>query len=153
MAKPLYGLAGNSGHIHISLVDNNGKNLFARDTMDRDAKWKDIQHLSDASRHFLAGVLEALPDIMPLFAPTINSYKGLVENHWTPVYLSWGLGDRMASVRLIAPPVCKPSATRLEVRIPLEQAVARFQRKESIARERSSMMFSWIIMLQPGSMN
>lgn len=55
---------------------------------------------------------------MPLLAPSINSYKRLVENYWAPVNVSWGLEDRLASVRLIAPPICKPSATRLEVRIP-----------------------------------
>ncbi|KAJ0332512.1 hypothetical protein COL922a_011416 [Colletotrichum nupharicola] len=74
--------------------------------------------LSDVGRYFLAGILVALPDIMPLLAPSINSYKRLVENYWAPVDVSWGLEDRLASVRLIAPPVCKPAATRFEVRIP-----------------------------------
>ncbi|KAJ0359204.1 hypothetical protein COL154_008476 [Colletotrichum chrysophilum] len=69
-------------------------------------------------KYFLAGILVALPDIMPLLAPSINSYKRLVENFWAPVDISWGLEDRLASVRLIAPPVCKPAATRFEVRIP-----------------------------------
>ena len=55
---------------------------------------------------------------MPLFAPTINSYKRLVENYWAPINISWGLEDRTASIRVIAPPVCKPGATRFEVRIP-----------------------------------
>lgn len=57
-------------------------------------------------------------DIMPLFAPTINSYKRLVENYWAPINISWGLEDRTASIRIIAPPVCKPGATRFEIRIP-----------------------------------
>lgn len=118
MAKPMQGMAGSSGHIHISLADQNGTNLFARDTADANAQWPDIEHLSDLGRHFLAGILEALPDIMPLFAPTINSYKRLVENYWAPVHISWGLEDRIASIRLITPPVCKPGATRFEVRIP-----------------------------------
>ncbi|GLA21982.1 hypothetical protein CBS63078_3778 [Aspergillus niger] len=118
MAKPMQGQPGSSGHIHVSLTDLEGKNLFARDTPDPNAPWSDAAGLSDLGRHFLAGVLEALPDIMPLFAPTINSYKRLVENFWAPVNISWGLEDRMASVRIITPPVCKPGATRFEVRIP-----------------------------------
>ncbi|CAG8049418.1 unnamed protein product [Penicillium nalgiovense] len=118
MAKPMQGMPGSSGHIHISLADNDGRNLFARDTPETNPQWSDIAHLSDTGRHFLAGLLEALPDIMPLFAPTVNSYKRLVENYWAPVHISWGLEDRIASVRLITPPVCKPGATRFEVRIP-----------------------------------
>ncbi|KAK4941515.1 hypothetical protein LTR10_018533 [Elasticomyces elasticus] len=118
MAKPVYGLAGNSGHIHISLVDREGKNAFARKTPDPDARWKDIAEVSDIGRYFLAGLLTAIPDLMPLFAPTINSYKRLVENYWAPTSLGWGLEDRNTSIRLIAPPVSKPGATRFEVRIP-----------------------------------
>lgn len=118
MAKPMHGLPGSSGHIHISLADSNGKNLFSRDSPEENPRWSDIAHLSDTGRHFLAGLLEALPDIMPLFAPTVNSYKRLVENYWAPVHISWGLEDRIASIRLITPPVCKPGATRFEVRIP-----------------------------------
>lgn len=117
MAKPIQGLPGNSGHIHISLCDESGTNLFARKATDENPPWHDIADLSDMGRHFLAGVLEALPDMMPFFAPTINSYKRLVENYWAPVDNSWGLEDRLSSVRLIAPPACKASATRLEVRI------------------------------------
>ncbi|KAJ6091438.1 hypothetical protein N7467_003407 [Penicillium canescens] len=118
MAKPMHGMPGSSGHIHISLADKEGKNLFARETPEGNPQWSDIAHLSDTGRHFLAGLLDALPDIMPLFAPTVNSYKRLVENYWAPVHISWGLEDRIASIRLITPPVCKPGATRFEVRIP-----------------------------------
>lgn len=118
MAKPIQGQPGSSGHIHISLCSLDGKNLFARDSPDPDAPWPDAAGLSDLGRHFLAGFLEALPDLMPLFAPTINSYKRLVENYWAPINISWGLEDRTASIRIIAPPVCKPAGTRFEVRIP-----------------------------------
>lgn len=118
MAKPIYDLPGNSGHIHISLTSYDGTNLFARSEPDPSAEWPDIANLSDIGRQFLAGILEALPDIMPMFAPTINSYKRLVENYWAPVHVSWGLEDRLSSIRLIAPPVSSPNATRFEVRIP-----------------------------------
>ncbi|KAK5988298.1 Type-1 glutamine synthetase 2 [Cladobotryum mycophilum] len=118
MAKPKHGLPGNSGHMHISVVDKDGKNLLARETVDENASWDDVKNLSDLGRHFLAGILLGLPDIMPLLAPNINSYKRLVENFWAPVTVSWGLEHRAASVRLIAPPLAKPSATRFEVRVP-----------------------------------
>jgi glutamine synthetase len=118
MAKPREGLPGNSGHMHVSLVDKSGKNLFYRGSEDKDAKWADMRYLSDDGRHFLAGVLEGLPDIMPIVAPTVNSYKRLVENFWAPVTVSWGLEHRAASVRLISPPSGSPKATRLEVRVP-----------------------------------
>ncbi|KAJ4386871.1 hypothetical protein N0V93_009769 [Gnomoniopsis smithogilvyi] len=118
MAKPKQGLPGNSGHMHVSLVDKAGKNLLFRDTPDTSAPWSDISHLSDTGRYFLAGLLEGLPDIMPMFAPTINSYKRLVENFWAPVTVSWGLEHRAASIRIIAPPTSKPGATRFEVRVP-----------------------------------
>ncbi|KAK3367348.1 putative glutamine synthetase [Lasiosphaeria ovina] len=118
MAKPRQGLPGNSGHMHLSIVDKDGKNLFFRDTPDPHARYSDIENLSDLGRHFLAGLLEGLPDIMPIVAPTVNSYKRLVENFWAPVTVSWGLEHRAASIRLIAPPTAKPGATRFEVRVP-----------------------------------
>ncbi|KAI0173691.1 putative glutamine synthetase [Hypoxylon sp. FL1284] len=118
MAKPKHGLPGNSGHTHVSVVDKDGKNLLFREQKDENAPYPDIAHLSDLGRHFLAGILDGLPDIMPMLAPTINSYKRLVENFWAPVTVSWGLEHRAASVRLIAPPTSKPGATRFEVRVP-----------------------------------
>ncbi|GME26373.1 hypothetical protein ASPZODRAFT_148100 [Neofusicoccum parvum] len=117
MAKPSEHLPGNSGHIHLSFSDGEGNNLFARDDLDQSASWPDIQGISDLGRYFLAGLLEALPDIMPLLAPTINSYKRLVPNYWAPTHVSWGLENRMASIRLVAPPVCSASNTRFEIRI------------------------------------
>jgi len=119
MAKPREGLPGNSGHMHISLVDAKTKqNLFARAEPDPSPPYPDLKHVSDVGRQFLAGLLEGLPDIMPIVAPTVNSYKRLVENFWAPVTVSWGLEHRAASIRLIAPPTASPKSTRFEVRVP-----------------------------------
>lgn len=118
MAKPREGLPGNSGHMHISIVSESGKNLFYRGEEDPNPPYPELANISDMGRHFLAGLLTGLPDIMPLFAPTINSYKRLVENFWAPVTVSWGLEHRAASIRLIAPPTSSPKATRFEVRVP-----------------------------------
>ncbi|KAJ9429782.1 glutamine synthetase [Fusarium oxysporum] len=104
MAKPIQGLPGNSGHTHVHPMPTHDG--------------PDMANLSDTGRHFLAGIISALPDIMPLLAPNVNSYKRLVENYWAPVSVSWGFEDRLASIRLVAPPSCKPSATRFEIRVP-----------------------------------
>lgn len=118
MAKPREGLPGNSGHMHISLKDNKtGRNLFAREKADPNPPFEGLEDVSDIGRQFLAGVLDGLADIMPLFAPTVNSYKRLVENFWAPVTVSWGLEHRAASIRLIAPPTSPPKGTRLEIRV------------------------------------
>lgn len=103
--------------MHISLVDDSGKNIFARTSEDKDAKWPDLRYLSDVGRSFLAGILAGLPDVMPIVAPTVNSYKRLVENFWAPVTVSWGLEHRGASIRVITPPSSSAKATRLEVRV------------------------------------
>ncbi|KAL5611391.1 hypothetical protein BROUX41_000994 [Berkeleyomyces rouxiae] len=117
MAKPIQGLPGNSGHIHVSVIDQkSGKNLFARSEPDPNPEYLDLEWVTDLGRHFLAGVLEGLPYVMPMLAPTINSYKRLVENFWAPVTVSWGLEHRGASIRMIAPPTSKPGATRFEIR-------------------------------------
>lgn len=118
MAKPREGLPGNSGHMHVSIVDKEGKNLFYRGEEDTNAPYSDIRYLSDLGRHFLAGLIDGLPDIMPILAPNVNSYKRLVENFWAPVTVSWGLEHRAASIRLISPPTSSPKATRFEVRVP-----------------------------------
>jgi glutamine synthetase len=118
MAKPREGLPGNSGHMHVSIVDKEGKNLFARESEDTNSPYPDIRFLSDLGRHFLAGLIDGLPDIMPILAPNVNSYKRLVENFWAPVTVSWGLEHRAASIRLISPPSSPAKATRFEVRVP-----------------------------------
>jgi glutamine synthetase len=119
MAKPRQGLPGNSGHIHISLVDEaTGENLFAREEPDPAARWPDEKHLTTLGRRFLAGILWGIPDVMPMLAPTVNSYKRLVENYWAPVTASWGFEHRSAAVRVICPPSAAPGATRIEARVP-----------------------------------
>ncbi|KAL6305310.1 hypothetical protein BKA93DRAFT_731222 [Sparassis latifolia] len=125
MAKPWGNLPGCSGHIHVSLRDQNGKSLFAVSESElqagrADAANDDTKFLSQEGEWFLAGVLDGLPDIMPMLVPTINGYKRLVggEAFWAPNAVTYGYDSRAASVRIISPPSVPPAASRLEVRVP-----------------------------------
>lgn len=55
---------------------------------------------------------------MPCLVPTVNGYKRLVESYWAPTTVSYAYESRLASVRVISPPMGDPKSTRLEVRVP-----------------------------------
>jgi len=125
MAKPWNGLPGCSGHIHVSLRNHEGKNIFA--VLDNELKSgrvnaanDDTKFISQEAEWFLAGVLDGIADVMPALVPTINGYKRLIggEAFWAPNAVTYGYDSRAASIRIISPPSCPPSATRLEIRIP-----------------------------------
>ncbi len=106
MAKWSQQYPGCSGHIHQSLSDGQ-KNLF------HDVK--DKHGMSAMFKSYLAGQLKVLPELMPMYAPTVNSYKRLVDGFWAPVKPTWGVDNRTASFRAIPG---SPKATRLETRCP-----------------------------------
>jgi glutamine synthetase len=107
MAKISEELPGCGGHIHQSLWDKEQKNnLFF------DAK-KEYQ-MSELMRSFLAGQLLCLPEILPMIAPTVNSYKRLVEGAWAPTTLTWGIDNRTVALRALP---AGEKACRLETRI------------------------------------
>ncbi|QRV99852.1 glutamine synthetase [Ceratobasidium sp. AG-Ba] len=125
MAKPWANLPGCSGHIHVSLRNRDGRNVFA--LSDAEAKTgregaanDDTKFMSQEGEWFLAGVLDGLQDVVPLLVPTINGYKRLVggESFWAPNAVTYGYDSRAASVRIISPPSVPPAATRLEIRVP-----------------------------------
>ncbi len=108
MAKWNENLPGCSGHIHQSLWDKQkAKNLFF------DAK--DANNMSDIFKQYLAGQLYCLPHILPMYAPTINSYKRLVEGAWAPTTITWGIDNRTTALRVLH---SSEKLTRLETRIP-----------------------------------
>ncbi|PRP85213.1 L-glutamine synthetase, partial [Planoprotostelium fungivorum] len=107
MAKPSASLPGCGGHMHMSLTDEKNHPVFF------DEKGKD--KMSDTFRHFLAGQMHCLPQIMPMYAPTINSYKRFVEGYWAPTTATWGVENRTVSFRVIGG---SPKSLRVEVRIP-----------------------------------
>ncbi|PPQ63260.1 hypothetical protein CVT24_006785 [Panaeolus cyanescens] len=125
MAKPWGGLPGCSGHVHVSLRDSSGRNAFAVSEQElktgrAGAANEDTRFISQEAEWFLAGVLDGIADVMPALVPTINGYKRLVggEAFWAPNAVTYGYDSRAASIRIISPPSCPPSATRLEIRIP-----------------------------------
>lgn len=108
MAKVNENLPGCGGHIHQSLWNNAGKkNIFF------DAK--DKQNMSEQMKNYVAGQLFCLPHILPMLAPTINSYKRLVEGAWAPTTLTWGLDNRTVALRILAG---GNNSCRLETRVP-----------------------------------
>src|SRR5690606_33645450 len=107
MAKQTNKLPGNGGHIHQSLWDLERKrNLFY------DGTSKD--RMSATMQSFLAGQLCCLPEILPMFAPTINSYKRLVIGAWAPTTLTWGYDNRTCALRVLTP---TQKSTRIEHRV------------------------------------
>jgi glutamine synthetase len=91
--KPWPGGAGNGGHIHFSLWDTEEeRNRFH----DPDAP----DRFSAEGRAFLAGVLEHLPGLCGLTAPSFNSYHRIVPQYWAGAFTCWGHDNREAPLRL-----------------------------------------------------
>lgn len=108
MAKWTEDLPGCSGHFHQSLTNKKtGENLFAKAS-----RKHGMSKLFDS---YLAGQLYWLPKLLPFFAPTVNSYKRLVEGSWAATSVSWGVDNRTTAFRVIGG---SAKATRLETRIP-----------------------------------
>ena len=106
MAKFSTAYAGCGGHMHQSLWKD-GVNTF------HDAS--KAHGMSDTMRHFIAGQLHLLPQLFPLYAPFINSYKRLVDGNLAPVKPTWAVDNRNVSLRVIPG---SASSTRLETRTP-----------------------------------
>jgi glutamine synthetase len=107
MAKFNENLPGCSGHVHQSLWSADGnKNLFADDD--------GPNGISTLMESYIAGQLYCLPFILPMYAPTINSYKRLVEGAWAPTTITWAIDNRTTALRVL----CSGSkSTRLETRV------------------------------------
>lgn len=107
MAKINENLPGCSGHVHQSLWDKKEtKNLFY-DAADK-------QHMSPLMKSYIAGQLYCLPHILPMVAPTINSYKRLVEGAWAPTTVTWGMDNRTVALRALTE---GSKSCRLETRV------------------------------------
>lgn len=107
MAKYHEDRAGSSCHIHISLWKD-GKNAFPGDQAIGPVMGSDI------FRWFLGGWIAHVPDVMPFYAPTVNSYKRYVDGSWAPTRLAWSYDNRTAGFRVVG----KGESLRIECRIP-----------------------------------
>lgn len=107
MAKPAADQAGSSCHIHLSLR-RDGSNAFPGE--------HDLDGIrcSDVFRWFLGGWIARAAELMPFYAPTVNSYKRYLPASWAPTALAWSFDNRTAGFRVVG---AGPSL-RIECRIP-----------------------------------
>jgi glutamine synthetase len=103
MAKPSEKDIGSSCHIHMSLVDGDGKSLFV-----------DEEEETDTFRHFLGGLREHVRDLALFVAPSVNSYKRYAAESWAPTSVSWGRDNRTCGFRIVG----HGQSRRIECRIP-----------------------------------
>jgi glutamine synthetase len=107
MAKVSETLPGCSGHVHQSLWAADGsRNLFY------DAE--SSTGISSLMESYIAGQLLCLPVVLPMYAPTVNSYKRLVEGAWAPTTPTWAIDNRTTALRALPGGA---GSTRLETRV------------------------------------
>lgn len=104
MAKPRVDQAGSGMHIHVSLLDRQGHNVFA----------SPVGEPSDALRHAIGGLQHNAADCLLLFAPHANSYRRFVLNAFVPLNECWGYNNRTVAMRI---PHSNQANTRIEHRI------------------------------------
>ena len=104
MAKPVKDLPGSGLHLHVSLVDEQGTNLFAL----REGRAPPLL------RRFIAGLQCYLPPAFALLAPNVNSYRRFVSGSSAPINLEWGYDNRTAGLRV---PFSEDAAGRAENRV------------------------------------
>ena len=104
MAKPVAGSAGSSMHLHTSLVDAAGANVFSQ------ADGAE----SPLFGQFIAGLQTYGPELMLLLAPNVNSYRRYVAGSQAPTNMAWGYDNRTTGLRVPASP---PPARRVENRV------------------------------------
>ena len=100
--KPMQDKPGNGLHINLS-VYKDGKNLFAPDSM------------QDEAKYFLAGILKHIREITAFLNPTQNSYARF-GHYEAPRYIGWSRGNRSQLIRI--PHSAEPSRSRIELRSP-----------------------------------
>ena len=104
MAKPMETQPGSAMHLHISAEDATGRNLFGTET-----------GITQEFRHFVGGLQRYLPEIAPLFAPNVNSFRRMRPAHSAPINVQWGHDNRSCGLRI---PTSAPQNTRIENRLP-----------------------------------
>jgi glutamine synthetase len=92
MAKPFTARAGSGAHLHLSLADAQGTNLFAA----ADPAGTPLL------RQAIAGLMQTAGDAFLAFAPNGNSYRRFQRQSYAPVAVSWGINNRSVSLRVPA---------------------------------------------------
>ncbi|MBI3190058.1 MAG: type I glutamate--ammonia ligase, partial [Ignavibacteriales bacterium] len=110
MPKPIAGINGSGMHVHQSIFNTEGKNLFFDP--------KDDYHLSKCARSFIQGQLTHIKAMNAILNPTVNSYKRLVVGYEAPVYIAWGQRNRSALIRIPRYTPGREKAVRAELRCP-----------------------------------
>ena len=105
MAKPMETEPGSAMHIHQSILDADGRNIFSEP--DGSA--------SRAFFHYIAGLQNYVPQVMPMFAPYVNSYRRLAPFMSAPTNVRWGYDNRTCGIRI---PKSESDARRVENRVP-----------------------------------
>ena len=120
MCRPSFANAASSGwHLHQSIEDGAGRNLFAADAPTRaepGAAKRIPEWLSPLGRHYLAGLLAGATEAVAFTTPTINGYKRYRPHSLAPDRVAWGYDNRGAMLRVVGGEA-SPQATRIENRI------------------------------------
>jgi glutamine synthetase len=103
MAKPMQYEPGSAMHVHQSVLDADGRNVFS----DADGG------PTETFRHYIGGLQRYGPAAMPLFAPNVNSYRRFTY-YEAPLNIHWGVENRTCGLRV---PEAAPEARRVENRI------------------------------------
>ncbi|PHP26939.1 glutamine synthetase family protein [Limimaricola cinnabarinus] len=104
MAKPIEGEPGSAMHVHHSIIDAKGRNLFTGPQGGE----------TDAFFNFIGGLQEHMPSVIAMFAPYVNSFRRYVRDHAAPINLEWGRDNRTTGIRV---PISPPQARRVENRL------------------------------------
>lgn len=104
MAKPYPNQAGNGLHLHVSILDKNGNNIFASTDPEQ----------NEVLRHAIGGALAILPKSMAILCPNVNSYRRFSSQFYVPNAPTWGMDNRTVALRV---PTDTPNAVRIEHRV------------------------------------
>jgi len=103
MPKPFLDTAGSGMHVHVSVIDTDGRNIFAAG-----------EEGQARLRHAVGGLLDAMPETALMFVHSYNGFRRLMPGSYAPMSLTWGYDNRSVALRI---PNGKPAATRIEHRI------------------------------------
>lgn len=104
MAKPVEEYAGSGMHFHVSLQDQDGRNVFAEQ---EEGEW------TETVLHAIGGMRDTMAESMLVFAPHANSWRRFANQSYAPISTNWGVNNRSVALRIPAGDIC---ARRIEHR-------------------------------------